>query len=134
MAVVVNLPVTVILTPEPMPNRYNFALVNGDSRTLTVTVRDSTRTVVDLTGCTISFAIASTANQAAFTTLSIGSGITVSSPSTGVFVVTLSPSNTAALSGTPPLHPWAYQCTITDASGNVTTALVGEIAVRRAIS
>lgn len=134
MTVIVNIPVAVYILDNPFPQTRNFGMCNGDSRKLTVTVYDSSRTVVNLTGCTISFAIGTSPTSAAFVTYSIGSGITVSSPTTGIFTVTISAANTGTEVTYPALAPWAYQCTITDGSSNVTTLLRGAISMMRAVA
>jgi len=110
--------------------RTDFAMFEGDSKTITVTVRDEAAAVVDLSGFTIRWGLSPLVeggfNPAA--TLSKDSettgGIEITSAVGGVFVVTLDPDDTEALAG-----KYYHEAEVTDAAGNIATVLTGRITI-----
>lgn len=84
--------------------------VAGSDVTFTLTAKDETDTVINLTGATLEFTLQSDSNSSAEVTKTTSSGIAISSPATdGIFVVTLTDTDTANLSGL-----YKYQVKITD--------------------
>jgi hypothetical protein len=80
---------------------YALEIMRGDTRTLNVAVVDATGLAQNLTGWSLWFtakAQTTDADPGVFQK-TIGSGITVASPTTGTAVVTLAPADTSGLTG-----------------------------------
>jgi hypothetical protein len=108
----------------------NFEMFRGDTRTLTVTIKDRfTGAVVDLTGASIAWRMAKTADMGNSLTMSksVGSGITVASPTSGVAVVTINPTDTSTLIP----GDYYHDLTVTDASARVVTVLSGRARIKQ---
>lgn len=98
----------------------NFEMYAGNTKNIVVTVAD-----VNLTGATVKWAMKKTIYDAepavAKTT---AAGIAVTDATTGIFTVTLFPADTRNLSGT-----YQHEAEITDAPGNVSTVLTGQLTI-----
>lgn len=102
----------------------NFSMKSGDSKVLAIAIANSAGTPVDVsTAAAISWKLAATPYGTALLTKTLGSGITVS---TSTVSVTLTAANTQDLEGV-----YYQEMQITDASGNVSTVLSGQIAIGR---
>lgn len=75
----------------------DFTMFAGDSRTITVTVKNDQGAAVDITGATLKWQAAPSVSGAAVISKTSGSGIDLTSPSTGVFTITLDGADTDAL-------------------------------------
>jgi hypothetical protein len=102
----------------------NFRMASGDTRTLTFTVRDDGGAVVDLTGATLKWVLGKNPRASADITKTTSSGITVSSPTTGVAVVTISASDTTDLDGV-----YYHELQVTDSSSRVVTVAKGRATI-----
>ncbi len=102
----------------------------GDTNTYTGTVTDSTGAVVNLTGCTLRFTAKLNRTDADNATGAIkkytGSGITHVNAAAGTYRITLSPSDTSALTAAT-LYFWDLQ--LTDGSGAVFTCDKGTLTI-----
>lgn len=105
----------------------NFTMVSGDTRTLTVRVRDPDDAVVAITGATIRWRAARSYGKTAnITKATGGSGITITDGPNGVFVVTLDPADTASLYGT-----FYHEAEVTFSDDTVSTVLRGTMKVNQ---
>ena len=96
----------------------------------TVTWTNSAGAAINLTGYTISMKIRSTPTATASVSLSIGSGITVATPSSGVYVFRVTAAQLGAL--TPGVY---YYDAIATSSGGVATQLYkGKIYLKASMS
>lgn len=77
---------------------YNPTVNQGIDLIFTVTWTDQTGAPINLTGYSISMAVSNQNNGSTLLNLSIGSGITVASPSTGVAQFRITGTQTASLS------------------------------------
>lgn len=109
-----------------MSNYFDFPFHIGENWKLVITARDGDGDVIDLTGATIQFRVAS--SSASLITATNGSGVTVSSPETsGVFTVDITPTmqTNASIS----IGDYRYECRITTAASLKTVQLRGNISV-----
>lgn len=77
----------------------DFTMFGGDSKVITVTVVDEAGLAVNITGATIKWQAARTAADTAAITKTVGAGIALTSPATGVFKITLDEADTDDLEG-----------------------------------
>lgn len=108
-------------------NQY-FLIYAGDSNTINVPVMNN-GVPFDLTGCTIEWALkqfgTSPTNLIYKTTLT---GITMANPTSGIFTVNLTPSDTKYLCGV-----YSQGARVTDATGKVTTLEHGPITIEQSV-
>lgn len=99
----------------------DFSMYSGDSRVLTITIRDEEAVAVDVSTATaIVFGIFR-ADGTQLLSKTLGAGVSVV---TSTVTVTLSPADTAGLSGT-----FGHELQITMPTGVVATALRGEVTI-----
>jgi hypothetical protein len=98
---------------------------SGDDKVITVTVYDNDDVVVDITSATITYQLSQNVKSAAIISKTVGSGITLTDPTSGVFTITFDPADTASLSGR-----YYHECEITDTSGDVSTGFVGYATIK----
>jgi len=114
----------------------NFELYAGESKVLTVTVKDAAGALIDLTGSTIEWIVKRAEDDAAGlitkTTVPITGGITLSNQTTnkGEFTITLLPADTLSLGGASYYH----EAEVTDAATNVSTVTRGVVTVKKALT
>lgn len=101
----------------------DFTMWSGDDKTLTITVTDANDVVVDLTGASALVWILKRSKHAAaiLVTKGLGAGVTITDAENGIFTVDLNPADTAALTQ----NNYYHEAQITDASGNISTLLIG---------
>jgi len=92
---------------------YNPTVNQGIDLIFTVTWTDSTGTPINLTGYTIKMSVNNQVSNASILSLAIGSGVTVSAPSTGVAQFQITGTQTAALS----VGTYSYGIKATSAGG-----------------
>jgi hypothetical protein len=80
-----------------MASAYNPVVNQGIDLIFTVTWTDSNGAAINLTGYTIQLAVSNQVSNANLLTLSIGSGVTVTTPSTGVAQFRITGAQTTAL-------------------------------------
>ena len=80
-----------------MASVYNPTVNQGIDLIFTVTWTDSTGAAINLTGYTIQLAVSNQVTNTNLLTLSIGSGVTVTTPSTGVASFRITGAQTTAL-------------------------------------
>jgi hypothetical protein len=80
-----------------MASAYNPTVNQGIDLIFTVTWTDSTGAAINLTGYTIQLALSNQVTNTNLLTLSIGSGVTVTTPSTGVAQFRITGAQTTAL-------------------------------------
>ena len=107
----------------------DFSMFAGDSKAITVTVKDSLGAIVDLTGASITWEMSQYAQgtfsrTALLTKTLAGGGITCPAPTTGVFNVILDAVDTASLVG------YFYQEAEVTVSGDKYTVLAGHISIQ----
>lgn len=103
----------------------NVTMWSGDSKKLRFTVIDDAGAAKNLTGAAIVWKAAKTAGSStALITKSVGSGITITDPTGGLFEVRLDPADTASLSG-----DFYHEAQVTDALGDVATVAIGRIRI-----
>ena len=102
----------------------NVVTRSGDSRRLQFTVTDAAGAAVDLTGATITWALATKLGGTTLLTKTIGAGITVNGASAGQFYVAVDPADTASLAGT-----YYHEAEVVDALANKATVAVGTLTV-----
>jgi hypothetical protein len=95
----------------------NLIMIRGDSNEYVLTLTDNAGTEYDLTGAAVSFIVGG------LFTKTLGDGITVSDPTSGVAVIAVDPADTA---GSPDQHTtYRYNVQITLADGRVKTPVRG---------
>ena len=104
----------------------DILIYSGDDKVITVTVYDNDDAIVDITGVTITWQLSQNVSSAALITKTVGSGITLSDPTSGVFTITLDPADTNSLSGR-----YYHECEITDSSSDVSTGFVGHATIKK---
>ena len=98
--------------------RTDLTVTRGDTREFSVTVTDSAALAYDLTGATITFSVDGLGIEK-----TLGAGIVVSAPATGVAAITLDPDDTK---GAPNLRvAYNYDVQIVLADGRVKTPIRG---------
>ena len=100
----------------------SLSVKSGDTLKLPITVKDSAGAIKDLTGASAIFTIARAVLTAALITKTVGSGITISAPATGVLDVLIDAADSDALDGT-----YYFECEVTDQAGDKATVAFGFI-------
>ena len=90
-------------------------IVQNNDITLQFSVVDSSGTAVNITGATIKWTARSDKNSTAVISKTVGSGITITNGSGGVFQVALTAANTATLRGR-----YVHEAVVTISGSNVT--------------
>lgn len=98
----------------------DFSMYSGDSRVLTITIRDEEGVAVDVSSTAIVFGIFR-ADGTQLLSKTLGAGVSVV---TSTVTVTLLPADTAGLSGV-----FGHELQITMPTGVVATALRGEVTI-----
>lgn len=109
---------------------YDFEMHQGDTKRLTVTVKDPAGAVVSLVGAqSIKWWVAKTVRSTVrLIEKSVGSGIVVTNAAGGVITITLSPANTVAVSGS-----YYHELEVIDSAGDIGTVLRGTLTIHRAL-
>ena len=95
---------------------------SGDTLKLPITVVDSAGNPKDLTGVTATFIIARRVRSTALITKTVGAGIVLTTPLSGVLTVTIDPVDSDDLHGT-----YYFECEVTDLVGDIATIAYGFI-------
>jgi len=98
-------------------NQNQLTMTRGDTRTFTVTMTDDAGDPYDLTDASVDFTVGDLFDK------SVGDGITVADPETGVAVITVDPDDTNGASDYRRAHRYDVQVTLAD--GTVKTPLRG---------
>ena len=99
-----------------------ITMTRGDTRTLTLTLTDAEAAPYDLTGASLRFTVGDLFDK------SIGDGIVVADPDSGVAVITINPADTEDTSDRRHSHPYDLQVTFVD--GTVITPILGRFVLR----
>lgn len=102
----------------------NHTMVEKETKVFTVDVVDQDDgAAVDLTSATITWRV----KEGSTTKFSktVGSGITLTSPTTGRFTITLATGDTSGLSG-----QYEHECRATLSDGTITTLFTGRLVVQ----
>ena len=98
---------------------------SGDDKTITVTVTDSAGAAQDITLATITYKLQPAVDDATgVVTKTVGAGVTITVPASGIFTVDLDPVDTAGFAG-----DYYHEAQVTSAGGVVATVLVGNVAI-----
>lgn len=101
----------------------NLVMVRGDDKTLTLTVRHGAEgTVYDLTDAAVTFTV-----DGLNISKTIGNGITVETPTSGVAVIEIDPADTAAAPDGRGEYNFDVQLVLAD--GSVKTPIRGKLIV-----
>lgn len=113
------------------PGAYSTNCSRGESFSRTLTYRDSTGALVNLTGYTAKLQIRQRANDAdpALLTLTEASGLTLGGPA-GTIVWAMTPVQTLAL----PVGALVYDLRLTSGTGVVTFLLAGNLRVQERVT
>ena len=104
-------------------DKQNATVFAGDDAILNVAITDENGVALDLTGCTLEWAMAPFGGATALTTKTVANGgITVDAPGTGVASIFLTHTDTAGLSG----KMW-HQLVVTDGDGMISTVMSGTL-------
>ena len=101
----------------------------GDTKTLTVTVTDGAGAAKNITSATISWKLLDEQGGTVRLTKTVGSGIALTTPTSGIFTVSIATGYTSSLVA----GKYYHEANVTDSSSNVSTVLIGVITLRRAI-
>lgn len=101
----------------------DIAIVQGDSFVITVTVTEG-GVAKNLTDATIKWACARRGSATVVLQKQTGAGVAITNAAGGIFTVTLTPADTAALLG-----DYVHEAQVTDALLNVATVLTGALSV-----
>ena len=102
----------------------NMTMWQGDDRDIVATISDSAGSAVNITGVTATYSLGTAVDQTATFTKTVGSGIVLTTPASGIMTISIDPADTATLAGC-----YYHELVITDASGNVNTAFIGEVTI-----
>jgi hypothetical protein len=91
--------------------RQDITVTRGDTRTLTVTITDSAGDPYDLTDAAITFTV-----DDLFDAKTIGSGIVVNTPASGVFTITIDPADTTDAPDARVAYPYDIELVLSDGS------------------
>jgi hypothetical protein len=111
---------------------YNWSVEQGSTEVRTMTWKDSGGTGIDITGYTIEMHVRK-GEEDEDTLLELatgGSGIVLTTPASGIFTVTITATQTAAL----PAGAWVYDLEMDDGSGVKTRLIEGTFTVDREIT
>jgi hypothetical protein len=111
----------------------NFEMYAGESKVLTVTVKDEAAALIDLTGVSIEWIVKRFEDDVTgLITKTVGHGITLSNQVTdkGEFTITLAPADTESLGGASYYH----EAEVTDVGGNVSTVTRGIMTVKKSLT
>ena len=111
-----------------MASVYNPVVNQGIDLIFTVTWTDSNGAAINLTGYTIQLAVSNQVSNANLLTLSIGSGVTVTTPSTGVAQFRITGTQTTALG----VGTYYYGIKATSSSGIAYDWLDGNLTISQA--
>jgi hypothetical protein len=103
-------------------NQNQITMMRGDTRSLTVTVLDDDGDPYDLTGVGVQFTVDALFDK------SVGDGVAVATPASGVAVVTVNPVDTADAPDRRRAYRYDVQLTLAD--GSVRTPIHGLFVVR----
>jgi len=102
----------------------NFSIYQGDSKEVYVTVLDENENNLDITSCTINWVMYKRYPENVVLTKTTASGIAITVPSSGIFRMDFSPSDTESLLG-----DYNHEGEITDTNLNISTIFVGTVNV-----
>jgi hypothetical protein len=108
-----------------------LSITRGDTRVFTITLTDADEEALDLTGMSVTFTAKRTrfdSDEDAVIAKSIGSGIVVDEPTSGVALMTLDPEDTEALPAR--THRLYYDVQVVDVLGVVVTPLADIVEIR----
>jgi hypothetical protein len=91
--------------------REDITVIRGDSVTLVVTVTDAAGLAYDLTGAAVAFTVGTIGIEK-----TVGAGITVSTPATGVASIAVGPTDTEDAPDQRTAYPYDVQITLADGS------------------
>lgn len=108
-----------------MAGKHNFTAYKGTTLSNSVTYQDSEGTAIDLTGFTATMEILEEWEGTVALTLSIGSGLTVTTPTNGIIDIEITDEQTDVLS----VKVYKYILNIESAGGKITRLIDGSITV-----
>jgi len=94
---------------RPFTMRENIEIVQGVTYSRTVTVRDSAGTKINVTGATATWKLAKEADATADLSLSVGSGITLTTPAQGLITIAVTAAQADALAA----GTYVHECKLT---------------------
>ena len=102
----------------------NITMWSGDDKTISVTVNDENGAAQDITSFTASYVIAKYAGDTAIVTKTNNTGITLTTPASGILTIVLDAADTTSLGGL-----YHHELEITDTSSKVATAFIGILTI-----
>lgn len=102
----------------------NFSLYQGDDHTLTVTVKDTSGSVVDISGSTIKWQAARKTGGTSVISYTTSDNISITDGSNGEFQVTIDASDTESLRGL-----YYHEAEVTFSDSTISTVLTGWMTV-----
>jgi len=102
----------------------NVSIYKGDDKILVVTVKDSSGNIEDISGTTVNYVVYKFTIGNIVITKTTSSGISLTDPTSGIFEITLIPSDTENLLGY-----YLHECELTDTFGKVSTIFTGKFTV-----
>jgi ABC-type tungstate transport system substrate-binding protein len=110
--------------------KQNFEMWSGDAKTVAIAVTDASGAVVNLTGMTITWVMARHQSKTPLVTKTIANaGISVPTPTTGIFNVSLVAADTSALDGL-----YYHEAKIRDVGGSDTTVATGYATINKRLN
>tara|TARA_Y100000310_G_C20100381_1_gene542440 strand:- start:63 stop:410 length:348 start_codon:yes stop_codon:yes gene_type:complete len=107
----------------------NFKMRQGDDKKINVTIKDENGDVIDITSFTATYKIATAlVDGTVKVTKTVGSGITLTDPTSGVLQIVLVPADTSMLMG-----QHYHELELVDTGSLETTVLVGYIEIWAAL-
>jgi len=114
-----------------MANEQNVTgYYSGDDLELVVTIQDENGAGLDITSATVTWVLKRNINSTALVTKTVGSGIVLTTPASGIITISIDPADTAAVFSAEG-KPFYHEIELTDVSGNVTTVLFGTFEVKK---
>lgn len=114
------------------PNTYDITILRGDDQTVRFTITTSAGAVQNVTGWSFSFTVKASLDDVIGSALfqkTVGSGITLTTPASGIVDVALSSSDTSGLAGN-----YYYDLEGIDGSGLRHTVRLARFSVRKDVT
>jgi hypothetical protein len=109
---------------------FDFSMVSGETKYLVVTIlQEGTTTARNITNDLFTWTLRPKNGGASLASYSIGSGITLTTPASGILTVTLSAAATTAQAG-----EYTHELRMTASTGEITVPVRGVITIVRGLT
>ncbi len=103
----------------------NFEINSGDTLNAVISVINDAGAAVNITGYSARWKMSPRIGASASSSKTVGSGITLTTPTSGILTISLTSADTANRCGA-----YVHELVLTDGSGNVSTAMTGRLTIK----